>query len=90
MRRRFAVLMAAAVPACGSDSTAPPRFPAVSGTYQIDLTFEGIPSALGSGTITIVQASRNERRLTGSSSVTVTDGPRLGVRSLSTTVRRTG
>jgi hypothetical protein len=75
LRRSLVVAGVLTSLACG-DSTAPPPFPAVSGTYQIDLTFDGVPSsfAFGGGTITIVQASRNEGTLTGSANVTATAG----------------
>lgn len=61
--------------ACG-DSTSPPPFPAVAGTYQIDLTFDGIPTSLafGSGTVSIVQPTRKEGALSGSSNISATVG----------------
>lgn len=76
MRRFLAIALAATVLACGGDSTAPPPFPSVAGTYRIDVTFSDFPSSVanGSGTISIVQASRNVPDLTGSANVTVLIG----------------
>jgi hypothetical protein len=61
--------------ACG-DSTAPPPFPSVAGTYRMDITFSDFPPSIvnASGTITIVQASRNAPDLTGTASVIVSSG----------------
>jgi hypothetical protein len=76
MGRFLAIAMAAVLLACGGDSTAPPPFPSVAGTYRIDITFSGFPSSVanGSGTISIVQASRNAPDLAGSANVTVLIG----------------
>ncbi|MDF2775910.1 MAG: hypothetical protein K0S86_5411 [Geminicoccaceae bacterium] len=75
MRRLLALGFIAVLSACG-DSTSPPPFPAVAGTYRMDITFSDFPPSVvnASGTITITQASRNAPDLTGSASVIVTIG----------------
>lgn len=61
--------------ACG-ESAAPPRFPALSGTFDVAGTFNGLPSSLANfnGTITFSQASRNDSTLTGVANILVTIG----------------
>jgi hypothetical protein len=75
MRRLALLAVAVTLVACG-DSTAPPPFPAVAGTYNIELTFDGLPTSLafGSGTITVVQPTRQDGALSGSSNITATAG----------------
>ena len=72
MRRVFAITTAVVLSACG-DSTAPPPFPAVAGTYRMDITFSDFPPSIvnASGTITIVQPSREAPELTGSANISV-------------------
>jgi hypothetical protein len=57
----------------GGDTTAPPPFPAVAGTYRVDITFTGLPSSLanGTGTITFTQASRNDGALGATANIVV-------------------
>lgn len=76
MRRFLTVGAAAVLMACGGDSTAPPPFPAVAGTYRMDITFSDFPPSIvnASGTITLVQASRNAPELTGSANIVVFSG----------------
>ena len=76
MGRLVAIATAVVLLGCAGDSTAPPPFPSVAGTYRIDIAFSGLPSSVanGSGTISIVQASRNAPDLAGSANVTVLIG----------------
>lgn len=76
MRRLLAIGTVLFSLACGGDSTAPPPFPAVAGTYRMDITFSDFPPSIvnASGTITFVQASRNAPELTGSANIVVFSG----------------
>ena len=72
--RAFIVGCCLATVACGDDdSSAPPRFPAVAGTYRIEGTFDALPAANANltGTITLTQPSRNDAALTGAANVTL-------------------
>jgi hypothetical protein len=76
MRRFLAIGATAVLMACGGDSTAPPPFPAVAGTYRIEIAITGLPASVanGTGTLTIAQPSRNAPELTGSANVVVLVG----------------
>lgn len=78
--RRGAVARAAPVVAavavltgCGDGPMAPPPFPAVDGTFVIEVEFRDIPVqwANASGTITLQQSSRHTGELSGMADVTV-------------------
>ena len=79
MRRLFAIGAVALSAACG-DSTSPPPFPAVNGTYNITIEFDAFTAseARGTGQITFQQASRNEGTLTGSGNITLIVGTESG------------
>jgi len=75
LTRALATLLAVSVISCGGDSTtAPPRYPELSGTFQVTASFTNIPSSQASttGTITFQQPSRNDSTLIGSSGLVVT------------------
>ena len=64
-------LLAVALLACGDGSTDPPPFPSVSGTYDVELTFDDFPPSTihGSGTLTFAQPDQSSGELTGSANV---------------------
>lgn len=83
MRRLLALGSIVALLAC-ADSTSPPPFPAVAGTYRMDITFSDFPPSIvnATGTITIVQASRNAPELTGSANIAVFSGSTVTITQL--------
>jgi hypothetical protein len=76
IRSRAYWLVSVALLACGGggDSTGPsaPTFPAVAGTFRINILFNAFPASLanGSGTITFVQPSREQETLQASGTIT--------------------
>ena len=62
---------AVALVACSDSPTAPPPFPAVSGTFEIEVEFKDLPSkvARAYGTIIVEQPSRWSGALSGSADV---------------------
>lgn len=64
-RRLTAATALILLAACGSDSTAPAPFPAVSGAFHIEILIDGLSANLasGSGVITFTQASRHDGAL---------------------------
>lgn len=77
--RPFALvaLLAVALVACGDGTTDPPPLPSVTGTYDVELSFDDFPPSTihGSGTLTFAQPDPGSGELTGSANVTlVVDG----------------
>lgn len=60
----------AVLPAC-SDSTRPPPFPAIAGTYALSGTFDDSPGLVFAGPLVITQPSRDNQAITGFATVTL-------------------
>jgi hypothetical protein len=62
------------------DSTAPPPFPAVAGTYDITVQFDAFPpsAARGNGSISFDQPTREEGALTGTANIQLVVGTSSG------------
>jgi hypothetical protein len=70
---QITVIAALTLLACGDSPTEPPPFPAVSGTFEIDVDFTDLSSSVAraSGTIVLEQPSRQSGELGGSADVVV-------------------